>query len=150
VKKYCESRVGLSESEIASLYSSCRYALMSADALLLATRTAGVPQQLLMDGMVARLLRQEKSSTEFEVYVKSQDEPWRFEQRTGVNRQFLYQHDGDANGLLHWIGTQHDTQPWTNPNKLGLVGLSSSQVDRGQLTDLLEEKNSSFFLNPSV
>jgi hypothetical protein len=74
----------------------------------------------------------------------------RFEQRTGVNRKFVYHHDGDINGLLHWIGTQHDTQPWTNPNKLGLVGLSSSQVDRGQLTDLLEEKNSSFFLNPSV
>jgi hypothetical protein len=119
-----------------------------------------------MDGMVARLLRAEKTSAEFELYSKAQEEAWRLEQRSGINKKFSYHHDFDQNGLLYWIGacgscicgcesccctgTLHNTAGWQNPAKLGLVTLRSSQVDRGQISDILEEKNTSFFLNPSA
>jgi len=44
--------------------------------------------------------------------------------------EFVYTHDFDESGILHYLGTNRWTSPtWTNPALLGLIQLSSSELN---------------------
>ena len=41
---------------------------------------------------------------------------------------FVYDSKQEFNGILHWIGTQHDTKRYNNPALLGSVAIKSSDI----------------------
>jgi hypothetical protein len=62
--------------------------------------------------------------------------------------EFVYQSDGDANGIFHAIGTNFGTSPWVNPvtaNRISVTNTSSSTT-----AEILFDRtaDSWFFLNP--
>lgn len=55
-----------------------------------------------------------------------------------------YSNDGNFNGVLNYIGTSGNTQPWVNPVNKGVI-LSASSIGSGSLDSLADRQAGQFY-----
>jgi len=69
-------------------------------------------------------------------------------------KRFLFTSDWDNNGIIYYIATKKGKQGWTNPHNAGLITVTSSSLESGQLATFVgngpqQGGNSSLYTNSS-
>jgi hypothetical protein len=123
----------LSPSEKNAIMKSIRYTFLSINKL---KQLKDKPNEYLsaddmLDALWTRIGRLEGDDS----FIRDNEKPCL---RPRKNRVFIYQKDFDKNGILYWLGSNYDSEPYINPMDRGYVTVvASANCEVGKVQDLI-------------
>eukprot|EP01114_Cavostelium_apophysatum_P000023 TRINITY_DN10026_c0_g1_i1.p1 TRINITY_DN10026_c0_g1~~TRINITY_DN10026_c0_g1_i1.p1 ORF type:complete len:446 (-),score=70.30 TRINITY_DN10026_c0_g1_i1:46-1383(-) len=139
IVEYVEILEGeLSEEQISELMECVRFSKMSFQELQQCSKCPLVPKQLIIETLMHKLRRYEMPDN---LELSSEPPNVRFQKRISCTT-FEYEFDFDANGVIYYIATSGRTAAWSNPHTSGQLHVSSSQIEVGNASELLNRNPS--------
>jgi len=131
IAKYIEAhKATISNENIYELFQHVRYRFIPYKLLEEVIKNPMVPRDFIVEAGMFRLAEWEKAENAVQISNKRlQPRP-----RQSVTLDYA----GDGKGILYWIGTNCEKEPWQNPATRG-VRVTASSIERGQPMDLVRK-----------
>eukprot|EP01121_Diplochlamys_sp_Union-15-3_P017956 TRINITY_DN6433_c0_g1_i1.p1 TRINITY_DN6433_c0_g1~~TRINITY_DN6433_c0_g1_i1.p1 ORF type:complete len:448 (+),score=56.23 TRINITY_DN6433_c0_g1_i1:75-1418(+) len=129
---YLDAYPDLSEDIVEDLMKRVRWRWLKSEQLSQAMSNPKVPKKLLIEAGMLKLRDIEGANKPLP--FKLQD---RHQRRKWCGVQFEYNPQSPLKGILYWLGTNMEKEPWHNPIQSGIVRFRISSVQKGDSNSFL-------------
>jgi len=136
IKKYITKFDSPSQDTIYQLFSLVRFTSLDYQTLESALNDEIVPKSLLSSALMARLATHENPNAKSPVALTSTTK--QLQRNNEYGRVFEYEADFDNKGILYFIATNGYSSEWKHPAKNGLVKVSFSSVEKGDMDNICD------------
>lgn len=138
-------KADLNKSMILNIMSNVRFRWLTLEQLFEASRNPIVPQSLIVEATMARLIHYELDHEEAQKRISMY--PLRLKRRPKLSMSFDYDEDDPAffKGIIGWIATGGNKREWKNPHNTGKVKVHTSSVGKGSRATLVDKTPADFW-----